>query len=86
MAKNNPVGDNARVGAVRDRSQTFNPKTGTWEKRNTDTGHFMDQKADGEPFKGESFLRQGEQLICNFGQSVWWIGKLLFERQEKRSR
>lgn len=32
MAKNNPVGDNARVGAVRDRSQTFNPKTETWIK------------------------------------------------------
>jgi hypothetical protein len=25
-----------------------------------------------------SFLRQGEQLISNFGQSVWWIGKLHF--------
>jgi hypothetical protein len=52
MAKNNPVGDNARIGAVRDRSQTFNPKTETWTKRDTDTGRFMDQKADGEPFKG----------------------------------
>lgn len=52
MAKNNPVGDNARIGAVRDRSQTFNPKTETWTKRDTETGRFMDQKADGEPFKG----------------------------------
>jgi len=52
MAKNNPVGDNARVGAVRDRSQTFNPKTETWTKRDAETGRFMDQKADGEPFKG----------------------------------
>lgn len=25
-----------------------------------------------------SYLRQGEQLIHNVGQSVWWIGKLLF--------
>lgn len=30
-----------------------------------------------------SFLRQGEQLISNFGQSVWWIGKLLFEQPER---
>jgi len=52
MAKNNPVGDNARVGAVKDRSQTYNPKTDTWTKRDTATGRFMDQKADGEPFKG----------------------------------
>ncbi|HEY9210596.1 MAG TPA: hypothetical protein VIO56_04230 [Methylotenera sp.] len=52
MAKNNPVGDNARVGAVRDRSQTYNPKTEIWTKRDSETGRFMDQKADGEPFKG----------------------------------
>jgi len=30
-----------------------------------------------------SFLRQGEQLISNYGQSVWWIGKLLFEQPER---
>lgn len=29
-----------------------------------------------------SLLRQGEQLIGNFGRSVWWIGKLLFEDSE----
>lgn len=52
MAKNNPVGDNARVGAVKGRSQTYNPKTETWTKRDAETGRFMDQKADGEPFKG----------------------------------
>lgn len=31
-----------------------------------------------------SFLRQGEQLISNFGRSVWWIGKLLFGQPEKQ--
>jgi hypothetical protein len=29
-----------------------------------------------------SFLRQGEQLIHNFGRSVWFIGKLLFGQKE----
>ena len=52
MAKNKPIGDNARVGAVRRRSQTFNPQIQTWTKRDDETGRFMDQKADGEPFKG----------------------------------
>jgi hypothetical protein len=52
MAKNPPVGDNARRGAVRDRSQVFNPKTDTWVKRNADNGRFMDGKADDKPFKG----------------------------------
>lgn len=52
MAKNPPVGDNARKGAVKNRSQTFNPKTQQWVKRNSDTGKFMDVKQDGTPFKG----------------------------------
>lgn len=52
MAKNPPVGDNARKGAVRNRSQTFNPKTQQWVKRNAETGKFMGVKQDGTPFKG----------------------------------
>jgi hypothetical protein len=52
MAKNDPVGDNARRGAVKDRSQVQNPQNGNWTKRDTDSGRFMDQKQDGTPFKG----------------------------------
>lgn len=52
MAKNPPTGDGSRKGAVRDRSQTLNPKTGHWTKRDTETGQFIDQKADDKPFKG----------------------------------
>lgn len=52
MAKNAPTGDNARRGAVRDRSQTYNPVNETWTKRDKDSGRFMDQKKDGTPFKG----------------------------------
>jgi hypothetical protein len=52
MAKNPPIGDNARRGAVRDRSQVFNPQIQTWTKRKSDDGKFMDQKKDGDPFKG----------------------------------
>lgn len=52
MAKNGKVGDGHRVGAVRDRSQTYNPKTGQWVKRDSETGRFMDVKEDGKPFKG----------------------------------
>ncbi|USA47432.1 hypothetical protein NDN11_04770 [Acinetobacter sp. C26M] len=29
-----------------------------------------------------SFLKQGEQLISNFGQTIWWIGKFLFGQTE----
>lgn len=52
MATNPPKGDGHRIGAVRGRSQTYNPSNGQWVKRDSDTGRFMDQKADGEPFKG----------------------------------
>lgn len=52
MAKNGEIGDGHRYGAVKDRSQTYNPKTETWVKRNSDTGRFMDVKSDGKPFKG----------------------------------
>jgi hypothetical protein len=52
MAKNKPLGDYARVGAVRGRSQVFNPQTEVWTKRDATNGRFMDQKADGDPFKG----------------------------------
>ncbi len=52
MARNKPYGDNARKGAVKGRSQTYNPKTEQWVKRDSSTGRLMDVKQDGKPFKG----------------------------------
>lgn len=52
MAVNKPYGDNQRKGMVNGRSQTYNPQTGQFVKRNTETGRFMDVKQDGTPFKG----------------------------------
>ena len=52
MATNPPSGDNHRNGAVRSRSQTFNPRTQQFVKRNAETGRFMDVKQNGSPFKG----------------------------------
>jgi hypothetical protein len=52
MATNPPPGDGHRQGAVRDRSQVHNPVNDRWTKRDAETGRFIDQKADGEPFKG----------------------------------
>lgn len=52
MATNAPK-DGSRKGAVRNRSQIQNPKTGLWIKRNTDTGQFMNVKtSNSKPFKG----------------------------------
>ncbi|WP_194269486.1 hypothetical protein [Oceanihabitans sp. IOP_32] len=52
MATNKPVGDNARKGAVKQRSQVLNPKTNLYVKRDTQTGKFMDVKTSGGKFKG----------------------------------
>lgn len=53
MAKNKPVGDNARKGAVSGRSQFQNSKNGLWVKRDAETGRFMDVKTSSpNPFKG----------------------------------
>lgn len=52
MAKNKPIGDNARKGAVKKRSQVLNPKTNLFVKRNTESGRFMDVKTSGGKFKG----------------------------------
>lgn len=52
MATNPPKGDGHRNGAVKSRSQTFNPRNDHWVKRDSQTGRFMDQKADSYPFKG----------------------------------
>lgn len=51
MATNPPSGDGHRNGAVKDRSQTFNPVTKQWVKRDSDTGRFMDVKKDGTPLR-----------------------------------
>ncbi|MEN2436281.1 hypothetical protein AAH994_12775 [Weeksellaceae bacterium A-14] len=53
MATNKPTGDGHRNGAVKGRSQTFNPRTELWVKRDSETGRFMDVKtSDNTPFKG----------------------------------
>ena len=52
MAVNRLTGDNARIGAVKRRSQTYNPKTNMYVKRDRTTGRFMDMKTSGGKFKG----------------------------------
>lgn len=52
MAKNAPIGDGRRKGMVKGKSQTFNPVTKKWVKRNAETGQFMDVKSDGTRFQG----------------------------------
>jgi hypothetical protein len=52
MAVNKPYGDGARKGAVRERSQVYNPNTEKLVKRDTNTGQFIDVNQNGQPHKG----------------------------------
>lgn len=52
MASNGKSGDNRRIGAVKERTQVFNPQIQKFVKRDTETGRFMDVKSDGTKFKG----------------------------------
>jgi len=61
MAVNKPLGDNARKGAVRKRSQLETKVMGEdhWTKRSKESGRFMDQKADDTKFKGVRREKKG---------------------------
>lgn len=49
----NPPKDGSRKGAVKDRSQVYNPKVDSWVKRDSESGRFMDMKtSNNRPFKG----------------------------------
>ncbi len=52
MATNPPKGDGHRNGPVTNRSQTWNPHSERWVKRDGGTGKFMDMKSNPKPFKG----------------------------------
>ena len=54
MATNKPVGDNARKGAVRKRTQLKGKLMGktAWTKRNKKGGQFMAVKKSKKKFKG----------------------------------
>lgn len=59
MAKN--TGEGFRRGSVNDRTQVYNPTIDRWVKRDAETGRFMDQKEDGDPFKGVAKEEDGRR-------------------------
>ena len=69
--------------------RVFGPIVGAYDMRVGDAHPTSSKIGDAVKLAGidesRSFLRQGEQLISNFGQSIWWIGKLLFETPKEES-
>ncbi len=74
-----------KVGPEKAR-KIFGPIAGAYDMRVGDAHPTSSKIGDALKLAGlndnSSYLRQGEQLISNFGQSIWWIGKLLFERHK----
>ncbi len=64
--------------------KVFGPIAGAYDMRVGDAHPTSSKIGDALKLAGidesNSFLQQGEQLISNFGQSIWWVGKLLFEK------
>ncbi|MDI5891095.1 hypothetical protein [Halomonas rhizosphaerae] len=69
--------------------QVFSPIVGAYDMRIGDAHPTSSKIADALKLVGidesQSCLRQGEQLISNYGQSIWWIGKLILESSGKDS-
>lgn len=63
--------------------KVFGPIAGAYDMRVGDAHPTSSKIGDALRLAGiddsNSYMKQGEQLISNFGQSIWWIGKLLFE-------
>jgi hypothetical protein len=74
-----------KVGTDKAR-EVFGPIAGIYDMRLGDAHPTGSKIGDALKLAGidetKSFLRQGEQLISNFGQSIWLLGKLLFGRSD----
>lgn len=75
-----------KVGEARAR-EVFAAIAGTYDMRLGDAHPTSSKISEALHLAGidsaASYLRQGEQLIHNFGHAVWRIGSLLFGNQEK---
>lgn len=67
--------------------RVFGPIVGAYDMRVGDAHPTSSKIGDALKLAGidesKSFMRQGEQLISNYGQSIWWIDKLLFKKSEE---
>lgn len=75
-----------KVGTDKAR-EVFAPIVGTYDMRLGDAHPTSSKIEDALKLvridNTKSFLRQGQQLISNFGESIWWIRKLLSEESKE---
>ncbi len=67
--------------------KVFGPIVGAYDMRVGDAHPTSSKIGEALELAGvnneNSFLRQGQQLISNIGQAIWWIGKMMFEKPKK---
>lgn len=67
--------------------KVFGPIVGAYDMRVGDAHPTSSKIGEALELAGidteNSYLRQGQQLISNVGQSIWWIGKMMFEDPKK---
>ncbi|WP_351089577.1 hypothetical protein [Shewanella sp. S1-49-MNA-CIBAN-0167] len=75
-----------KVGADTAR-KVFGPIVGAYDMRIGDAHPTSSKIGEALELAGinneNSFLKQGQQLISNIGQSIWFIGKMLFEKPQE---
>ena len=75
-----------KVGADTAR-KVFGPIVGAYDMRVGDAHPTSSKIGEALELAGiddeNSFLKQGQQLISNFGQSIWWMGKMMFEKPKE---
>lgn len=67
--------------------KVFGPIVGAYDMRVGDAHPTSSKIGEALELAGidteNSYLSQGQQLISNVGQSIWWIGKMMFEDPKK---
>lgn len=67
--------------------KVFGPIVGAYDMRVGDAHPTSSKIGEALELAGidteNSFLRQGQQLISNVGQSIWWIVKMMFKKPKK---
>ena len=79
MAANKPVGDNARKGAVKKRTQLKSKLMGksAWTKRDKTSGEFMAVKKSAKKFKACGGTNRSVARLGNVGLDVHEDGRLI---------
>lgn len=85
MATIGKKGDDVRHGAVKKRSQVFNPNSGRYVKVDEETGRFMDVKADDKPFAGVRQSKKTKKKAAAVKKTAKKVAKKAAKKTTKKA-